>query len=145
MSLVSGIFKAFFGPKRSPWIKLIDATLDLGEGTTRVVVTLMHDPIGEWNKNLAGAPVLIPDPPELLLGDRTVKASDWTGSGDVSLDAIGAYPSTYDASGDVIWGEPFDFVFDVPLEVATGRLDVRVHYVSRGSHCNSETFPLHLP
>ena len=110
-----------------------------------MAVTLTHDPAAEWNKNLAGAPVLIPDPPELILGDRMVLASGWNGSGDVALDAIGPYPASYDPTGDVIWGQPFDFVFDVPLAVASGRLDVRVHYIQRGSHVNSEWFPLHLP
>ena len=145
MGLVSGIFKAFFGPKRSPWITLIDATIDPGEQTTRIVVTLTHDMAAEWNKNITGAPVLIPDPLELILGDHRVQATDWKGSGDVALDAIGAYPASYDPTGDVMWGQPFDFVFDVPLDVASGRLDVRVHYIQRGRHVNSEWFPLLLP
>ena len=84
MGLVSGIFTAFFGPKRGRWITLIDATLDPGDESTRVAVTLTHDPATEWNKNLAGAPALIPDPPELILGDHMVLASGWNGSGDVA-------------------------------------------------------------
>lgn len=145
MSLVSGILRTFFGPKRTPWIQLLDATIDPRDETTRVVVTLKHDPAAEWNRNLAGSPVFIDEAPVLILGEHRVPASGWKGSGDVGIDALAIYPPGFDTTGHVVWGEPFDFAFDVPLGLVSGRLDVRVHYVQRGSDRNSEAFPLYLP
>ena len=154
--MVSAIFKALFGPKRSPWIDVVDTKVERGDESTRVTVTLMHDVKGHapldrmgvklrMGVHMVGYPVLIPDAPELVLAGKKVGVTDWKGSGDISIESYGTYPEGYDASGDVRWGHPFDFVFDVPKGLVSGRLEARVRYLQYGADCNSPTFTIDLP
>lgn len=154
--MVMGIFKALFGPKRSPWIDLVDTKVERGDEATRVTVTLVHNPkvhapVGRsgvgvrFGTPIPGFPVLIPDPPEIVLGGRMVKSPDWKGSGDIAIEEYGTYPEGYDTTGHVTWGHSFDFVFDVPVKLVSGTVEARVHYLQYGHDCNSPTFSIDLP